>query len=348
MKKLIYSTLTIASVVVLASCSNTSNTATKIGEDKAKEIALAHAGQNEADVTFIKASTDNEDGLKVYDVEFYVGTTEYDYEIDAYNGDVKSFDSDIESVTAAINTTSTESTSIDETRAKEIALTHAGQNEADVTFIKSKIDNEDGRKVYDVEFYVGNVEYDYEIDSATGDVVSFDSDIESYGANTTSNNESTTTSTDSTSIDETRAKEIALTHAGQNEADATFIKSKIDSEDGRKVYDVEFYVGNIEYDYEIDSATGDVVSFDSDIENYNSTTATTSGDGTVIDETSAKEIALTHAGLNESDVNFIKFEIDYEDGIQVYDIEFNVGRTEYNYELDAQTGDIREYDMDND
>ena len=48
----------------------------------------------------------------------------------------------------------------------------------------------------------------------------------------------------------------------------TFVKVNLDRDDGRMVYDVDFYSGNAEYDYEIDAATGDIVGYDSEIENF--------------------------------------------------------------------------------
>ena len=64
------------------------------------------------------------------------------------------------------------------------------------------------------------------------------------------------------------AKEAALKHAGFSSSDATFVEAEYDYDDGRMVYEVEFYSGNKEYDYEIDAVTGTIVGYDYDIENY--------------------------------------------------------------------------------
>ena len=62
-------------------------------------------------------------------------------------------------------------------------------------------------------------------------------------------------------------------------------------DDGRQIYDVEFYTTNYkEYDYEIDARTGNVLSFDYDAEYYQPSNNT--GNGTVIGEAKAKSIAL--------------------------------------------------------
>ena len=56
-----------------------------IGKDKAKEIALNHAGVTADKVSFMKCEFDRDDGIAVYDVEFYFDRCEYDYEINAKN-----------------------------------------------------------------------------------------------------------------------------------------------------------------------------------------------------------------------------------------------------------------------
>ena len=65
-----------------------------------------------------------------------------------------------------------------------------------------------------------------------------------------------------------------------------------------------------------------------------------------IGEESAKAIALSHAGLEESAIRLLKLELDYEDGRMVYEVEFIGDTTEYEYEIDATTGDIVKYDHD--
>lgn len=65
-----------------------------ISVDKAKEIALNHAGVKAADAIFVKAGLDWDDGRTEYEVEFYAGNTEYDYSIDATTGAIRSYDHD--------------------------------------------------------------------------------------------------------------------------------------------------------------------------------------------------------------------------------------------------------------
>ena len=70
---------------------------------------------------------------------------------------------------------------ISEAAAKEIALTHAGLTADQVTFIKSEIDTDDGRKQYEIEFVTkDHKEYDYEIDMYTGEILDYDYEAEHY------------------------------------------------------------------------------------------------------------------------------------------------------------------------
>lgn len=60
-------------------------------------------------------------------------------------------------------------------------------------------------------------------------------------------------------IGEEQAKEIALNHAQVNADEAQFEKVELDTDDGRQEYEIDFRVNNIEYDYEIDAVTGDIL-----------------------------------------------------------------------------------------
>lgn len=151
--------------------------------------------------------------------------------------------------------TSTGSISAD--RAKEIALDHAGLTASQVTFAWAKLDWDDGRLVYDVEFYTADYkEYDYEIDANTGAVLSFDYDAEYYSRPANTGNTST-----GTTISEARAREIALAQVPGATA-SNVRKVKLDWDDGRAEYEVEIVYHNMEYDFDIDANTGTILSRD--------------------------------------------------------------------------------------
>ncbi|MCC8182099.1 MAG: PepSY domain-containing protein, partial [Clostridiales bacterium] len=68
--------------------------------------------------------------------------------------------------------------------------------------------------------------------------------------------------------------------------------------------------------------------------------------GSVISETAAKEAAFTHAGVSESSVSKLKVQLDTDDGVQIYEVEFRTSSAEYEYEINATTGDIISYEID--
>lgn len=147
-----------------------------IGEKKAKSVALADAGLAASGVTFFQVKLDWEDGRAVYDVEFYSGTAEYDYEIDALDGSIRSADREIEGYVHTPPTTSNNGNYITAERAKELALAHAGISAVNASMRKAEFDWDDGRAEYEVEFYSGNVKYEYTIDAVNGAVLSYEKD----------------------------------------------------------------------------------------------------------------------------------------------------------------------------
>ncbi len=246
--------------------------------------------------------------------------------------------------------------------AKAAAYAHAGVSEADVLFVETDFDSEHGVMVYEVEFYAGNVEYEYDINALTGEVVKYEQ------KNTGTSIPSGSASGDY--IGEAAAKEAALAHAGVSEADVCWLKADFDRDDGVYYYELEFAANGLKYDYEINALTGDVVKFEQEQTgnlagngsgNSGSGTGTGAGTGnqygngassvdtgSFIGEAAAKAAALSDAGVSESEVTRLKCELDRDHGSYKYEIEFNVGRTEYEYEVDAYSGAILKAEQDYD
>lgn len=216
-----------------------------IGEEAAKKIALQHAGNGQ--VSKMKVNLDRSDGKMIYEIEFYIGTDEYEYEIDAYSGIILEYDLDIHEETTDQNTVSL----ISEEEAKQIALRHAGITQA--VFKKIKCDKDDDEAVYEIEFYEGNKEYEYEIDGFTGKIIDYDIDRIDDGINEDSYKNI---------ISESEAKQIVLKHAGVSQV--TFTEVKCERDDGTVIYEIEFYADNNEYEYEIDGYSGKILSYEID------------------------------------------------------------------------------------
>ena len=134
------------------------------------------------------------------------------------------------------------------------------------------------------------------------------------------------------------AKSKALSHAGLSSDQANFVKAKLDWDDGRQIYEIEFYTGDYkEYDYEIDARTGEIISYDFDAEGFNNTAQKNTG--SYIGETKAKSIALG-AVPGAGDNNVVKVKFDYDDGRAEYEVKIIYNSMEHEFDIDAVTGSI--------
>ncbi|PWM99867.1 MAG: cell wall protein [Massilioclostridium sp.] len=221
-----------------------------IGEEKAKEIALSHAGLSENDVTIQKIKLDYDDGMVEYDVEFFTATQEYDYNINAQTGDVVS--NEIEPFHANNTSPQGQGATITLEQAKQAALSHAGVSANAASFKKVELENDDNKLVYELEFYTSDAEYDYKIDASSGAVLSYDQEQFNQGGS----------SNHGSSISEEEARRIA-----QNKApNAQIVSFQPDRDDGQEIYEIELREGNIEYDCEIRKSDGAIIKWEQDID----------------------------------------------------------------------------------
>lgn len=65
-----------------------------ITTEEAEQIALDHAGFTRNQVTALRTEYEIDDGIRQYDVQFFEGDWEYEFEIDAQTGKILSFDKD--------------------------------------------------------------------------------------------------------------------------------------------------------------------------------------------------------------------------------------------------------------
>ena len=228
---------------------------------------------------------------------------------------------------------------ISETKAKEIAAEDAGYSVNDVNFDRVELGTEQGASVYEIEFKTADVEYDYDIAVADGEIVKESRELRHPSAG-------------GTQISEDRAKEIALKDAGLSASDATFTRVKDGTEDGIAVYEIEFEDVNAEFDYDITKAGGKIVNADRKVkipacvaaekkENSQNKTAKTGREAAI-------DAALSHAGFSADEVSALKCEKDYDDGREIYEVEFKQGGYEYSYDIDAKSFNIIKWDKDYD
>ena len=332
-----------------------------IGEAKAKTVALERAGVTESELLLYKIGLDTHNGTMVYDVEFTTDSYEFDCDVNAKTGEIVKFEKEYNGVAPAVSAqpdtaqpnTNQTAGEITVEEAKTIALNHAGVKAADATFIQAKRDYDNDRSVYEIEFVVasgnGYLEYDYDIATADGSIVSFDYDIEGYAAPVTAQ-PAATQAKGSITVEE--AKTIALEHAGLTADAVTFVKAKQDYDDGRLVYEIEFVTtsgnGYLEYDYEIDAATGSILSYDYDAESYTPQPMTTTpgtATGALIDEATAKLTVVNQVpGASTSDI--YGWKLDYDDGRWEYEGKIIYNQMEFEFTIDAATGAVIEWDVE--
>ena len=318
---------------------------TDIGTEKAKSIALEAAGVTASQVQNLRVERDYDDGRLEYEIEFYVGSTEYDYVISGVDGTI--LEQDVEQEGGSHTTRPTQPSTgsdIGAEKAKSIALSHAGFTASQVQRLKVEKDYDDGRLEYEVEFYAGTTEYDYVISGVDGTIL--EQDVEQEGGSHTTRPTQPSTGSD---IGAEKAKSIALSHAGFTASQVQRLKVEKDYDDGRLEYEVEFYAGTTEYDYVISGVDGTILEQDVEQEGGSHTTRPTQpSTGSDIGAEKAKSIALSHAGFTASQVQRLKVEKDYDDGRLEYEVEFQVNGTEYEYTISAADGTILEKDIDKD
>ncbi|MBQ8028561.1 MAG: PepSY domain-containing protein [Clostridia bacterium] len=169
-------------------------------KEEVKEIVLSHSGLSSSDCKYFEIELDFE-GIAHYEVEFYVGSTQYEYKVNAENGEILSFSSEIENgeigsteiaheptnpveapsqnvseaVSEPYSTEADLSSSIDKDRAIEIALSHAGLTKDMVSDLEIEFSYNSG-VVYEVEFVYNAVEYEYEISLLGGEILDVEKD----------------------------------------------------------------------------------------------------------------------------------------------------------------------------
>ena len=243
--------------------------------------------------------------------------------------------------------------------AKAVALEAAGVAEDDAVFSTAGLDKRNGMDYYAVDFTAGGQSYEYDIDAVTGGVIDSssgggtaetpaagddDGTASTPAAASPSPSAGQTTGGQAAAVTEEQARETALSHAGLTADQVTFVRSELDRDDGRLMYDVEFYTSDYkEYDYEIDAATGEILSYDYDAEGYSYQPNATPG--TAITAEQARAIALAEVpGAAESDI--YEFETDRDDGRLEYEGKIIYNNTEYEFTIDGYSGAIREWDAE--
>lgn len=186
-----------AAIGILTGCGSRAD----IGRDAAVTAALNDAGVSEQETAALSVSLDEDNGRRVYDIQFNVAEKEYDYEISAADGNILSSNVDINEHYAALNNSQG---TADQNAASGQGNAASGQgntgvsqgntgavqrNTAAVTQdqavqtalarvpgateqnIRIQLDYDDGVQRYEGDIIYNNMEYDFAIDANTGEVI---------------------------------------------------------------------------------------------------------------------------------------------------------------------------------
>ena len=346
-----------------------------ISLEEAKKIALRDAKLDELTqkIVFTREELNRNQGKPCYLLEFYTGTNQYFYQIDAKSGSI---------IYAGRFITLAD--------AKKIALDDAGVNVKVVFTTEELVAGGIKTPYYRFVFADAKTQWTYRIDAVLGTVLE--------------KQQKEIVTTDFISLEE--AKEIALKDAGLNEATQkiAFTREELSRNSGKPCYLLEFYTGTNQYFYQIDAKSGsiiyagkfitlseakkialddagckDKVSFTEEtlvsggiktpyyrlvfadaktqwtyridavlgivLEKKQKETVTTEIDtADFISLEEAKKIALKDAGLDEATqkIVFTREELNRNSGKPCYILEFYTAKKQYSYKVDAKNGNIME------
>ena len=347
-----------------------------ISLEEAKKIALKDAKLDELTqkIVFTREELSRNQGKPCYLLEFYTGTNQYFYQIDAKSGSI---------IYAGKYITLSE--------AKKIALDDAGCEDK-VSFTEETLVS-GGIKTpyYQLVFADAKTQWTYRIDAVLGTVLE--------------KQQKEIVTTDFISLDE--AKEIALKDAGLNEATQkiVFTREELNRNSGKPCYILEFYTAKKQYSYKVDAKDGSIMEayhfilladakkialddagvnvkvvftteelvaggikspyyyfvFESDSARW--TYKIDAVLGVIMDKTcdkiiptapefigleKAKQIALEDAGLDEATqkIVFTREELSRNQGKPCYILEFYTDKCAYSYKVDAVSGDILEKNIE--
>ena len=162
-----------------------------IGKAAAAYAAEQYAGTAALDSVTAEVDSELDESPAHYEVELHTAWGEFEYLVDAYTGKVLSGQKDLLTTASTPSTPNVTTKPSDQkpdpsgtaqdigyAKAKSIALNHAGVSENEAYDMDIELDDEDGILVYEVEFKSGNMEYDYEINAATGAILKHESELD--------------------------------------------------------------------------------------------------------------------------------------------------------------------------
>ena len=282
-----------------------------IGQEKAKQAAISHAGASADKLTEYEIELDFEHGVMVYEVEFKCEGFEYDYEIDAVTGAVlksgKEPDNDYvppQTDTAQPETGSSSQTggNAPQTDNSSSPANNGNTPQTNQSPGQASSEDQNSKASYISEEQAKNAALSHAGVSANA-ITAYESDLD-------------------------REHGIMV-------YDIDFKCEGFEYE-----YEIDAATGSVlKNQKERD---------DDYIPAQSGGSQASGGSGSYISEARAKEIAFTHAGVVANTVYEYESDLDDEHGKMIYEIEFKAGNYEYEYEIDAVSGSVLKYKWDED
>lgn len=259
-------------------CNGTPGDKGYIGKAAAQAAALGDLGISAEDVERIKVKMDCEDGIMTYEVEFVYNGMEYEYELNALNGEIIDIDIEEDDGDDKKGNGKGEGNgkhedddddkecvlpenAITEEEALNIACQKAGVASDAIVQSKVSVDEDDGVYEYDVVIKTADKKYSYEINAIDGTVISESvKAIREEGKNNENNgNNSENIPAQDNYIGKDKALAIAYEKCGIASGDVVKSNVGLDKEDGVVVYEIDLKTATEKYEISVDALTGEVV-----------------------------------------------------------------------------------------
>ncbi len=268
------------------------------------------------DIFVVDTELEKKGGEYFYEIEVKIGDREYEYFVNASDG------------TVTLNEEyagNQYSPAISKERALQIALDNFGLSSEQIAFQKIKLENDDGKLIYEIDFTVGKTRYSVEIDAQSGVILEFECDTDDNGRPPVESD---------IKITQEQAVEIVKKELGENivvkDVELDF-EGK--GENRRYYYEIEVVFNGREYDYHVDANTGEIIRCAEDVVTRE-----------VIGEQRALEIAFEYFSVAKSEARGIEVKLEKDDGRLIYEVEFKIKSMEYEIEIDAVTGEVLDSD----
>ncbi len=264
----------ILSIAALAGCGAQAGELDYVSEAYALEAAMEVSGLDNKHIESKTIAMKSKDGIDYYQISLKTAGNLYEYDINALTGTIieqrlpweeAEKKPDVQKQEQGKNEASAAGNPISLEEAKAIALGHAGLGADQVTFAEAKKDWDDGKEVYDIEFYTADYkEYDYEIEAASGKILGWDYDAERYerpAATEKPTPANPPAAKKELTADEAKAIALAKVPGATKDNIRDF---EVDRDDGRLEYEGEIVYDGMEYEFEIDAYSGAIRSWEAE------------------------------------------------------------------------------------